>query len=149
MEDSYATLMRLRDLKSLGVRLSIDDFGTGYSSLSYLRQFPVDAVKIAKPFVDHIAEGDENSALARAIIALGQTLRLEVVAEGIEQEEQMLELRHLGCELGQGFYSSRPVDAAQLTGLLALGMTARGEGRLSPLADERTRSTSWAALRGR
>jgi diguanylate cyclase (GGDEF)-like protein len=118
VEDTYATLARLRDLKSLGVRLSIDDFGTGYSSLSYLRQFPVDAVKIAKPFVDHIAEGDDNSALARAIIALGQTLRLEVVAEGIEHEEQMLELRHLGCEFGQGFYSSRPIDAARLTRLL-------------------------------
>jgi diguanylate cyclase (GGDEF)-like protein/PAS domain S-box-containing protein len=118
VEDTYATLARLRDLKSLGVRLSIDDFGTGYSSLSYLRQFPVDAVKIAKPLVDHIAEGDDNSALARAIIALGQTLRLEVVAEGIEHEEQMLELRHLGCEFGQGFYSSRPIDAARLTRLL-------------------------------
>ncbi len=118
VEDSYATLARLRDLKSLGVQLSIDDFGTGYSSLSYLRQFPVDAVKIAKPFVDTIAEGDDNSALARAIIALGETLRLEVVAEGIEQKEQMLELRHLGCKLGQGFYSSRPVDAAGLGALI-------------------------------
>jgi diguanylate cyclase (GGDEF)-like protein/PAS domain S-box-containing protein len=119
VEDSYATLTRLRDLKSLGVRLSIDDFGTGYSSLSYLRQFPVDAVKIAKPFVDHIAEGDDNSALARAIITLGETLRLEVVAEGIEQEAQMLELRSLGCKLGQGYYSSRPVDAARLSLLLS------------------------------
>jgi diguanylate cyclase (GGDEF)-like protein/PAS domain S-box-containing protein len=119
VEDSYATLARLRDLKSLGVRLSIDDFGTGYSSLSYLRQFPVDAVKIAKPFVDHIAEGDDHSALARAIITLGDTLRLEVVAEGIEQEEQMSELRSLGCKLGQGYYSSRPVEAAQLAILLS------------------------------
>ncbi len=118
VEDSYATLARLRELKTLGIRLSIDDFGTGYSSLSYLRQFPVDAVKIAKPFVDHVAEGDDHSALARAIITLGDTLRLEVVAEGIEQEAQMLELRALGCKLGQGFYSSRPVDAARLAELL-------------------------------
>jgi diguanylate cyclase (GGDEF)-like protein/PAS domain S-box-containing protein len=126
VEDSYATLARLRDLKSLGVRLSIDDFGTGYSSLSYLRQFPVDAVKIAKPFVDHIAEGDDHSALARAIITLGDTLRLEVVAEGIEQEEQMSELRSLGCKLGQGYYSSRPVEAAQFATLLSGSATDAG-----------------------
>ena len=126
VEDSYATLARLRDLKGLGVRLSIDDFGTGYSSLSYLRQFPVDAVKIAKPFVDHIAEGDDHSALARAIITLGDTLRLEVVAEGIEQEEQMSELRSLGCKLGQGYYSSRPVEAAKLARLLRGPARERG-----------------------
>jgi len=118
VEDSHATLARLRELKALGIRLSIDDFGTGFSSLSYLRQFPVDGVKIAKPFVDQVAEGDDHSALARAIITLGETLRLEVVAEGIEQERQMRELRALGCQLGQGFYSSRPVDASRLTELL-------------------------------
>jgi diguanylate cyclase (GGDEF)-like protein/PAS domain S-box-containing protein len=118
VEDSHATLARLRELKALGIRLSIDDFGTGYSSLSYLRQFPVDGVKIAKPFVDHVAEGDDQSALARAIITLGETLRLEVVAEGIEREQQMRELRELGCKLGQGYYSSRPVDAGHLTELL-------------------------------
>jgi diguanylate cyclase (GGDEF)-like protein/PAS domain S-box-containing protein len=119
VEDSHATLTRLRELKALGIRLSIDDFGTGYSSLSYLRQFPVDGVKIAKPFVDHVADGDDNSALARAIITLGETLRLEVVAEGIEQERQLDELRLLGCKLGQGYLSSRPVDARQLASLLS------------------------------
>jgi len=119
VEDSHATLTRLRELKALGLKLSIDDFGTGYSSLSYLRQFPVDGVKIAKPFVDHIAEGDEHSALARAIINLGETLRLEVVAEGIEQEQQLRELRKLGCKLGQGYLSSRPLDARHMTKLLA------------------------------
>ena len=119
VEDSHATLTRLRELKALGIRLSIDDFGTGYSSLSYLRQFPVDGVKIAKPFVDHVAEGDDNSALARAIITLGETLRLEVVAEGIEQERQLAELRQLGCKLGQGYLASRPVDARRFASLLA------------------------------
>jgi diguanylate cyclase (GGDEF)-like protein/PAS domain S-box-containing protein len=119
VDDSHATLARLRELKALGLRLCIDDFGTGYSSLSYLRQFPVDAVKIAKPFVDHVAEGDDQSALARAIIKLGETLRLEVVAEGIEREQQMSQLRSLGCKLGQGFYASHPVDAERLTELLA------------------------------
>ena len=112
-------LTRLRELKALGVRLSIDDFGTGYSSLSYLRQFPMDGVKIAKPFVDHIAEGTDDSALARAIITIGETLELEVIAEGIEHESQMRELRRLGCKLGQGFYTSRPLPADQLGALLA------------------------------
>jgi diguanylate cyclase (GGDEF)-like protein/PAS domain S-box-containing protein len=119
VEDSYSTLARLRELKALRIRLSIYDFGTGYSSLSYLRQFPVDGVKIAKPFVDHVADGEDHSALARAIITLGETLELEVVAEGIEQEQQMRELRKLGCKLGQGYFSSRPVDAADLGALLA------------------------------
>ena len=119
VDDTYTTLTRLRELKALGVRLSIDDFGTGYSSLSYLRQFPVDGVKIAKPFVDHIAEGDDHSALARAIITIGETLNLEVVAEGIEQEVQMCELRELGCKLGQGFYASRPVDPESLARLVS------------------------------
>jgi diguanylate cyclase (GGDEF)-like protein/PAS domain S-box-containing protein len=119
VEDSHATMARLRELKALGIKLSIDDFGTGFSSLSYLRQFPVDGVKIAKPFVDHVAEGDDHSALARAIISLGETLRLEVTAEGIEQERQMVQLRALGCKLGQGFYSSRPIAADRLTELLA------------------------------
>lgn len=119
VEDSYSTLARLRELKALGIRLSIDDFGTGYSSLSYLRQFPVDGVKIAKPFVDHVADGEDHSALARAIITIGETLELEVVAEGIEQEQQMRELRRLGCKLGQGYFSSRPVDATGLGELLA------------------------------
>jgi EAL domain-containing protein (putative c-di-GMP-specific phosphodiesterase class I) len=118
VEESHATLARLRELKALGVRLSIDDFGTGYSSLSYLRQIPMDGVKIAKPFVDHIADGADDSALARAIITIGETLELEVIAEGIEREEQMRVLQKLGCKLGQGFYSSRPLPAEQLLELL-------------------------------
>jgi diguanylate cyclase (GGDEF)-like protein/PAS domain S-box-containing protein len=119
VEEGHATLTRLKELKALGVRLSIDDFGTGYSSLSYLRQFPMDGVKIAKPFVDHVADGADDSALARAIITIGETLELEVVAEGIEQEEQMLELQRLGCKLGQGFYASRPVHARRMAELLS------------------------------
>jgi diguanylate cyclase (GGDEF)-like protein/PAS domain S-box-containing protein len=118
VEESHAMLARLRELKALGVRLSIDDFGTGYSSLSYLRQFPMDGVKIAKPFVDHIARGTDDSALARAIITLGETLELEIIAEGIEEEGQMRELRRLGCKFGQGFYSSCPLPAEQIRRLL-------------------------------
>jgi EAL domain-containing protein (putative c-di-GMP-specific phosphodiesterase class I) len=119
LHDIDAIRRSLHLLRDEGFTVAIDDFGTGYSSLSYLRQFPVDGVKIAKPFVDHIAEGDEHSALARAIINLGETLRLEVVAEGIEQEQQLRELRKLGCKLGQGYLSSRPLDARHMTKLLA------------------------------
>ena len=118
VEESHAMMTRLRELKALGVRLAIDDFGTGYSSLSYLRQFPMDAVKIAKPFVDHVAEGADDSALARAIITIGETLDLEVIAEGIEREAQMRKLRELGCRFGQGFYVSRPLPADELLDLL-------------------------------
>ena len=102
VEESHATLARLRELKALGVRLSIDDFGTGYSSLSYLRQFPMDGVKIAKPFVDHVADGADDSALARAIITIGETLELEVIAEGIEHEEQMRVLPEAGLQARPG-----------------------------------------------
>jgi EAL domain-containing protein (putative c-di-GMP-specific phosphodiesterase class I) len=126
LEDSYPTMAKLHELKQLGVRLTIDDFGTGYSSLSYLHQFPVDGVKIAKPFIDNVAEGGEQSALARAIIGLGQTLHLEVVAEGIERVEQMDTLRELGCELGQGYYPCRPSEPGALTARLLQGDLARG-----------------------
>lgn len=124
VEEGHATLSKLRQLKALGVRLTIDDFGTGYSSLSYLRQFPVDGVKIAKPFIDHVAQGADDSALTRAIIKIGETLELEVIAEGIEEERQMRELRRLGCKLGQGFYSSRPLPAGQL-GIMLSARTER------------------------
>jgi EAL domain-containing protein (putative c-di-GMP-specific phosphodiesterase class I) len=124
VRDADEALQRLQSLARVGVRLSIDDFGTGYSSLSYLRQFPMDGVKIAKPVVDHIADGADDSALARAIITIGETLELEVIAEGIEHEEQMRVLQKLGCKLGQGFYSSRPLPAELLIELLQ-GRTVR------------------------
>ena len=95
-------------LKDLGVRIAIDDFGTGFSSLSYLHRFPVDTLKIAKPFVDRVGHG-EVGRLAAAIVSLGESLRLEIVAEGIEQAEQRDALRALGCALGQGYYFARPL----------------------------------------
>ena len=84
MQQTDSVLERLRELKDQGVRLAIDDFGTGYSSLSYLQQFPIDILKIAKPFVDEVGHGADRSALARAIIGLGDTLKLRTIAEGIE-----------------------------------------------------------------
>ncbi len=102
MQHTEATLERLQQLKALGVRLAIDDFGTGYSSLGYLQRFPIDILKIARPFVEDVGAGLEKSALARAIIGLGDTLKLRTIAEGIEIAQQHSALVELGCELGQG-----------------------------------------------
>jgi len=113
----------LQALKHVGVRLAIDDFGTGYSSLSYLQRFPIDILKIAKPFVDDVAghttsAGGNRRALAQAVISLGATLSVRTIAEGIELPQQLERLRELGCDLGQGFHFSRPVPAAELEALL-------------------------------
>jgi diguanylate cyclase (GGDEF)-like protein len=107
--DTSTTIARLQDLRSRGIRIAIDDFGTGYSSLGYLRRFPVDILKIARDFVD---DDSAEWAFPAAIIALGRTLNLRIVAEGIEEEWQLERLRSLGCELGQGYYFARPTDAA-------------------------------------
>ncbi len=111
MHRSGATLERLRALKGLGLNLAIDDFGTGYSSLGYLQQFPIDVLKIDRTFVDAVGNEDEDPVLARAIIALGRTLQIETVAEGIERPEQRDGLRSLGCMLGQGYHFARPMPA--------------------------------------
>ena len=111
MHRSGSTLERLRALKGMGLNLAIDDFGTGYSSLGYLQQFPIDVLKIDRSFVEAVGMDDEDPVLARAIIALGRTLQIETVAEGIERPEQRDGLRALGCMLGQGFYFARPVPA--------------------------------------
>jgi diguanylate cyclase (GGDEF)-like protein len=107
--DTSTTIARLQDLRARGIRIAIDDFGTGYSSLGYLRRFPVDILKIARDFVD---DDSAEWAFPAAIIALGRTLNLRIVAEGIEEEWQLERLRSLGCELGQGYYFARPTDAA-------------------------------------
>ena len=106
MQRSYDTLKMLRALKELGVRLAIDDFGTGYSSSSYLQKVPVDVLKIDRAFVEGVARGGSDEVLARTIIALGDTLSLRIVAEGVAQRDQLI---LLGCQLGQGFLFSRPM----------------------------------------
>jgi diguanylate cyclase (GGDEF)-like protein len=117
MHDLELGIVRLNELKRLGVHLAIDDFGTGYSSLAYLRRMPIDAVKIDKSFVDGVAGGPEESAVARAIIALATTLHLDTVAEGVEHPEQATALAELGCHLAQGYHFSRPVPAADMARL--------------------------------
>jgi EAL domain-containing protein (putative c-di-GMP-specific phosphodiesterase class I) len=102
---------RLAELKELGVSIALDDFGTGYSSLGYLDRFPVDVIKMDRSFLSSGAS-PVNSGLATAVIGLGKTFELSVVAEGIEFQEQWSALRALGCELGQGFYFAKPMDSS-------------------------------------
>jgi diguanylate cyclase (GGDEF)-like protein len=115
VQDTELAKTRLGELRSLGVRLAVDDFGTGYASLQHLRSFEVDVIKIAKPFVDGVAGRSEESALARAIIDLGASFRLGVVAEGIETPAQRERLLALGCDLGQGYLFAKPASASELT----------------------------------
>jgi diguanylate cyclase (GGDEF)-like protein/PAS domain S-box-containing protein len=109
MADTDLAVERLQELKDVGVRLAMDDFGTGYSSLSYLSRFPVDVLKMDRSFL-RAGAPPEASGLASAVVALGQTLQLDVVAEGIEMHDQWTALRDLGCHKGQGFYFARPMD---------------------------------------
>ena len=109
MQRAEGVLAALHALKAIGVSLAIDDFGTGYSSLGYLQRFPVDVLKIDRAFVDGVARGGSNAALARTIVALGDALGLRAVAEGVEQEVQQTALAALGCRLGQGYLFARPL----------------------------------------
>jgi diguanylate cyclase (GGDEF)-like protein len=118
VEDSEINDVQLHDIKRLGVSLSIDDFGTGYSSLGTLQHLPVDILKIAKPFVERIAEDAQRRSFARAIIGLGKTLKLRMVAEGVERAEQRDQLRDLRCDLGQGFYFAPALDADDVATIL-------------------------------
>jgi diguanylate cyclase (GGDEF)-like protein len=110
--DTHTTIARLQALRQLGIRIAIDDFGTGYSSLGYLRRFQVDILKIARDFIGSADGGSADWAFAHAIVALGRTLDLRIVAEGIEQAGQLQRLQDLGCEFGQGFLFARPTDGA-------------------------------------
>ena len=109
MADPAAALAAMHALRRLGVRLALDDFGTGHASLSHLRDFPVDILKIAKPFVDRLERGPAEVTFLEAVLRLASTLELSVVAEGIERGEQAQLLRDLDCALGQGFFFARPL----------------------------------------
>ena len=118
LQEPEAAIATMRDLKALGVSLCVDDFGTGYSSLSYLKQLPIDALKVDRAFVRGLDVDIEDRAIAEAVVALAHTLGLGAVAEGVENESQLSQLRRLGCDGAQGFYFSRPVPAAEAGELL-------------------------------
>ncbi|HQU82231.1 MAG TPA: EAL domain-containing protein [Pyrinomonadaceae bacterium] len=118
MDNAETAIEMLKQLRGLGVQLSIDDFGTGYSSLSYLHRFPIDMLKVDRSFVSTMEEGTENGEIVRTIISLAKTLKLSVVAEGIESIHQLHQLRVLGCEYGQGFLFSRPIPNHEIDKIL-------------------------------
>ncbi|WP_187394821.1 GGDEF domain-containing response regulator [Zoogloea oleivorans] len=119
MKDAETAVAMLRAFKNMGVRLAIDDFGTGYSSLAYLKRFPVDVIKIDQSFVRGLCDDEEDAAIVRAIIVLARSMRLEVIAEGVESLSQVDVLRTDGCELFQGYFFGRPVEAERFRQVLS------------------------------
>lgn len=122
MEHLDETTETLRKLKKMGAHISIDDFGTGYSSLMYLKTFPIDTIKIDKSFVNNMTTDPDDQAIAQAIISMAHSLKLEVIAEGVETKEQLEVLRSQGCDIMQGFLYSKPIPAAEVPTLLASGL---------------------------
>lgn len=124
MQQAEEAISTLVDLRSLGVALAIDDFGTGYSSLSYLKQLPINKLKIDRSFVTDVPEDKDSEAIVSAIIALGKSLKLEVIAEGVETEPQKQFLKSMDCDEAQGYYYSRPLPVDQFTQLLESSRSA-------------------------
>lgn len=119
MKDIDVTLDILKDLKSIGVRISLDDFGTGYSSLNYLKRLPIDTIKIDKSFIDEITEDSKEEAIAESIIALAHKMNLSVVAEGIETQKQLEFIKEQKCDKAQGYYFSKPLPVDEIERLLS------------------------------
>jgi diguanylate cyclase (GGDEF)-like protein/PAS domain S-box-containing protein len=122
MQEAGSTIAVLRELRNIGVHLALDDFGTGYSSLSYLQRFPIDTLKIDQSFVRDLASDADDANIVSAVIGMGNSLHMRVIAEGIETREQLEFLKQHGCPVGQGFYFSRPVPAAEFATLLQSGL---------------------------
>ncbi len=121
VEESASATATLEALSEIGVRLVLDDFGTGYSSLAYLNRFPFDALKIDRSFVDGLGLEQERTAIVEAVIGMARALSLDAIAEGVESEEQLSELRRLGCDYAQGHLFSRPLAPRKVTTLLQEG----------------------------
>ncbi len=118
MHQPDASMDVLERLKSLGIELSIDDFGTGYSSLAYLKRMPLSKLKIDRSFVQDIVDDPNDAAISKSVIALGHSMNLKVVAEGVETGQQKAFLKQQGCDMGQGYLFSRPVDAIELAEIM-------------------------------
>jgi EAL domain-containing protein (putative c-di-GMP-specific phosphodiesterase class I) len=121
-QDVEAVIDTIHALKEVGIKMSIDDFGTGYSSLSYLKRFRVDILKVHKSFVRDLLSDPDDAAIARAVISLGHSLGMKVIAEGVESAAQCAFLRTHGCDEIQGYYFSVPVPAARIAEMLASGL---------------------------
>ena len=121
IQDTEKTLATLHQLRSLGVRIAMDDFGTGYSSLNYLRKFPFDKIKIDRCFINGLSEGEDSIAIVRAVTDLASSLRMTTTAEGVETQEQLETIQHLGCGEVQGYLFSPPQPAEEILRLLAAG----------------------------
>ena len=118
MQDSKSTAAVLRALKAMGLQLALDDFGTGYSSLSYLRRFPIDTLKIDRSFVRDLTTDADDASIVSAVISMGKSLHMRVVAEGVETPEHLAFLQEHRCPEGQGYYFSPPVSAGEFAQLL-------------------------------
>ena len=128
MSNTERTIAILENLKAAGVQISIDDFGTGYSSLAYLRRFPIDKLKIDYSFTQEITRSADDAAIALAIIRMGHSLNLEVIAEGVETASELAFLRRHKCDQIQGYYFSRPLPAAAMEQMLRAGVGLWGTG---------------------
>jgi EAL domain-containing protein (putative c-di-GMP-specific phosphodiesterase class I) len=129
MKSAEASIRILHELKRMGVHIAIDDFGTGYSSLSYLRRFPVSKLKIDQSFVREMLTNESDAEIVRAVIALGHSLKLKVVIEGVETEDQLAFLRFFGCDEMQGYLFGKPLPAEAFQELLLAGMDKHEEKR--------------------
>lgn len=121
MENAEQAIKLLREMKAMGIHLSVDDFGAGYSSLAYLRNLPVDCVKVDRAFIKDIPDKIDDMAISKTIIMLGQSLRLKVIAEGIETQEQFDFLMEHGCDEIQGYLFSKPLAAVKVVSFLECG----------------------------
>jgi diguanylate cyclase (GGDEF)-like protein len=132
MRDFAESARQMKRLKHLGVRIAVDDFGTGYSSLSYLHRLPIDVLKIDRSFMENLTEPDGTGPIVQAVVSMAHTLGLRVVAEGVETAEQLYALDDCGCDLIQGYFFSRPVDAAMAAEFQARGRVEGGANRILP-----------------
>ncbi|MBV9865687.1 MAG: EAL domain-containing protein [Abitibacteriaceae bacterium] len=118
MDNAESAILTLRKLSELGIQLGMDDFGTGYSSLSYLHRFAFDVLKVDRSFISHMTTAERNLEIVQAIVSLANSLRIDVVAEGVETADQLAHLRNLRCEYGQGYFFSKPLDLQSAEALL-------------------------------
>jgi EAL domain-containing protein (putative c-di-GMP-specific phosphodiesterase class I) len=132
MKDPEAAVTVMESVRRMGLRLSIDDFGTGHSSLGYLNRFPVNQLKVDRMFVRDLPHNIDDVAIARAVIAMAHSLRMSVVAEGVEDEHQFALLRAEGCDEFQGYYCRPPLAEEDLLRFLSEERASRGTSALRP-----------------